>query len=394
VKTVVERAAWALLCLFVFTIPWEKSVWVPGIGTFARLLGIVAFGAGVAAAVVRRAPRRPNLALALAGVFMAWSGATYFWSLDRAATLARAVTLAELWVMFWLIWESCRGAARQRQLMAAYLAGAVAASAMAFARYAAHLQTSYRRYAAAGFDPNDFGLVLALAVPMALYLSLTARGAWCWLARGAALAAILAIFLTASRTALVATLVGFVFAAWTWRRARPAQRVSSVALLAVVLFGMMPAAPAPQRNRLATLPGELQGGTLHGRTHIWKCGLKAFKARALAGVGSGAYPAAVQPWLGRPPVAAFRYVAHNTFLSVLVETGLIGFGVYALLLGVLAAFVWAMPPPERALWAVLLAAWAAGVFTLTWEQYKPTWLIMALITTEWTRAYWRAGEAS
>ena len=61
-----ERAAWALLCVFVFSIPWEKSVWVPQVGSIARLLGILAFAGGAAAAIRYRSVRMPNLALALA----------------------------------------------------------------------------------------------------------------------------------------------------------------------------------------------------------------------------------------------------------------------------------------------------------------------------------------
>ena len=34
-----------------------------------------------------------------------------------------------------------------------------------------------------------------------------------------------------------------------------------------------------------------------------------------------------------------------------------------------------------------LAAWAIGVSQLTWEHYKPSWLMMALIVTEWARCY-------
>jgi hypothetical protein len=65
--SVLERVAWALLAFFVFTVPWEKSVWVPGVGTIARTAGMAAFAGGVVAAVVRGSIRRVNAALVLAG---------------------------------------------------------------------------------------------------------------------------------------------------------------------------------------------------------------------------------------------------------------------------------------------------------------------------------------
>jgi O-antigen ligase len=194
--------------------------------------------------------------------------------------------------------------------------------------------------------------------------------------------------LTASRASLVATFVAFTFSLFAWRAADRTFRVVSLALMAGLGLSLVHFAPAPQRNRLSTITTEVTTGTLHGRTRIWKAGLKAFKQHPLIGVGSGAYPKATEPWLGKPKVAGFQYVAHNTFLSVLVECGLAGFAIFGLLLGTLLFFIWTMPPLERWLWLVVSASWAAGVFTLTWEHYKPTWLILSLIATGWAGA-WR-----
>jgi hypothetical protein len=64
------------------------------------------------------------------------------------------------------------------------------------------------------------------------------------------------------------------------------------------------------------------------------------------------------------------------------------------MLGVLAVYTWMMPPPARALWAVMLTVWVAGVSTLTWEHRKPGWVFFALIMTEWARSFWPADEQS
>ncbi len=386
-----SRAARVLLCLFVFSIPWEKSIQMPGIATLSHLLGVLAFIAAAIVALRRGTIRPPNLALVLAAVFVLWAALTYLWSLDRQATFMRVATLAELLAMAWLIWDTCRDSLQQTRLMQAYICGAVAASASAFLRFFQGLQTYWRRYAAAGFDPNDFGLILALSIPVALYLSLRAGRGMRWCYRAAVLIVLCALLLTASRTALLTTFVAFGFALWTWREADRGHRLSSVLLLLFLLLGLYRFAPAPARERLATVTTEISSGTLHNRTLIWKAGLKIFRGHKVLGVGAGAYPEAVRPLLGTPGVPGHQYVAHNTFLSVLVECGAIGFALYALMLGTIVVYVWTMPTAERALWAVMLAVWAVGVSTLTWEHYKPSWLILALIMTEWGRPWRPAG---
>jgi O-antigen ligase len=389
-----QRAAGLLLCLFVFSIPWEKSVQMPGVATLSHAIGVLTFLAAAIAAVQRgsiRSPLRPpNLALCLAAVFVLWTGLSYFWSLDRHASGIRIATLAELLGMAWLIWDTCRDSQLQIRLMQSYVWGAVLASAGAGFRYFEGLQTYYRRYAAPGFEPNDFGLVLALSLPLALYLALGTSRLMRWCNRAAAMVVLSALLLTGSRTALVSAFVAFGFVLWTWHKADWGQRASGALLLLFLVLGLRGFAPEATRNRLATVTNELIAGTMHNRTVIWKAGLRVLRHHPILGVGAGAYPEAVRPQLGVPGRPGHSYVAHNTFLSVLVEYGAVGFTVYALMLGTLAIYVWTIAGTERALWAIMLAVWAVGVSTLTWEHHKPTWLVFALILTEWGRP-WRAG---
>jgi O-antigen ligase len=389
-----ERAvAWPLLWVLVFSIPWEKSLTVAGVGTITHLLGVLAALAGIAAVVQRRAFRRPNLALVLAAAFVLWSAMTLSWSYAPAATGAKVLTLGQLFVMMWLIWERCGTEIRLSSLTAAYVAGAAVSSVLTILRFAQGLQTYYQRYAATGFEPNDLGLTVALSIPLALHLASRGRGPLRWVWRGAVALAIAAILLSASRTALVVSYAAFAYPLWTWRKSDRSQKTSCVVLFSLLVLGPLYLAPHSSRQRLATLLAEDTPGNLHSRKQIWKAGLKVLLfERPLIGVGAGAYPEAVRPRLGTPAIAGHRYVAHNTYLSVLVESGFIGFGLFALTILVLAAFVWIMPFTERALWSVMLLVCGVGVTMLTWEHRKPLWFIAALITTAWARSFRLEGE--
>jgi O-antigen ligase len=382
-RDVFLAAAAALLWALVFSLPLEKGLQFPGLGTISRLIGWAAFTVGALAALRRRSLRAPNAALILAAAFTAWSALTWLWSVSRPATVTRAATMAQLFAMVWLIWEFCRTRRALLGLMAAYLAGCAASSVWTVVRAALNEQTNYRRFATAGFDPNDLGVTLALALPMALYLASRTRGVTPWLCRAAAAICIGGILLTASRTALVAAVAAFLFPVLTWRRSTWSNRISSVALLALFALGAARVAPPASRRRLATLPRELAGGTFHDRTRIWKAGARLLNRHAPLGIGAGAYPDAIAPSLGRSPVPTQPYTAHNTFFSVLVETGIAGFVLFGALLLVLAFFVWMMAPWERALWLTSLVVWIVGVSTLTWEHRKPTWLLFALIMAQW-----------
>jgi O-antigen ligase len=117
---------------------------------------------------------------------------------------------------------------------------------------------------------------------------------------------------------------------------------------------------------------EISEGTMTHRTVIWAAGMEAFRDHALAGVGAGAYGSVVLKALDIP------YAAHNTFLSVLAELGVVGALLFFGLLGSILYSVCRMRYLDKCLWIVLLLTWATGVSALTWEYHKPTWFLFGL----------------
>ena len=72
-------------------------------------------------------------------------------------------------------------------------------------------------------------------------------------------------------------------------------------------------------------------------------------------------------------------MSHNSYLSVLVELGLIGFILFSLILAIAFVKAWHQPKWQSWFWLTVLAVWSIGAFTLTWEARKSTWLFLSFI---------------
>ncbi|MDQ6706513.1 MAG: O-antigen ligase family protein [Acidobacteriota bacterium] len=375
------RIAFAFLWLFVFTLPGEKVLEIPGIGTITRLVGLVTIAVGVLALIEAGRIRRPAPAHVAMTMFVVWAAASYFWSLYPDGTQDRVSTFLQLLAMAWLIWELCLEDRELQLLIQAYVLGTLVSAGDTIGNYLFSHQTYYLRYATTGFEPNDLGLTLALSIPLSYYLVLRNKGLKAWIYRIQLVAAGAAILLTGSRAALVASVIALSLAAWTLRSLTTRLQIANVSMAALFVVAALLFVPASSWKRLATIHSEVTQGTLNERTTIWFAGLEALRQHPFLGVGAGAYPAAVRPVLGTG--VGMVFVAHNSFLSVLVEEGVIGFLAFAGLLGVLMLSIREMPSLERKLWIVALAAWAVGASTLTWEHRKPTWLLFSLLTAQW-----------
>jgi len=379
------KIAFGSLWLLVFAMPWEDAITISGFGTSVRLIGIVTLGLGALTIFERGKVRRPAVGHVVMAMFVLLAALSYLWSLFPEGTLIEAFSYVQLFTMVWLIWELAPAVQEQMHLMRAYVFGTFVSGLDTFYLFLSHQESVYQRYAGAKLDANDLGLIMALSIPMSYYLLLQNHGRMVWVYRVQLILAGTTILLTASRGATLATLVALAIVPLTQARLRGRQRVALLLTVILLIGGILFFVPETSWERLATVPAEFEQGTFTGRTIIWKAGWEIFRAHPFVGIGANAFRVIVSRELAEPirmGEADPAPPAHNTFLSVLVEQGVLGFAVFCGMLGALAVSLRGMPPFPQRLWIVSLAVWVVGVSSLTWEMRKPTWFFFGLLMAQ------------
>jgi O-antigen ligase len=363
---------YAALWLFVFSLPWQGIIRVGNVAVVGRLLGALALASALMAVVISARFRRWQLFHVAAMLFVIWCGIGVFY-FEMPNVPKKFWTFVQLFAVLWMIWELAPTTQRLRGLLAAYLLGA----------YVSALNTvlllrtgeAMRRFAAGGMDPNDLAMTLALAVPTAWYLGITTpRPVFRWIARGYLPIGLLAVILTGSRGGMLTALVGLLIIPLTGARLSPGKMAAAVVLLAAA--GGLAVAYVPENivARLESTGTEVEDARLGGRFKLWVAGANAFMKQPVMGYGTSGFIPAIEPELG--PRAQ---VAHNSFLSVLVEEGLIGFMLYATMLVTAFLSIRRLPALERRFALVLLLTMCTAMMPLTWEDVKAVWFTMALV---------------
>jgi O-antigen ligase len=361
----------AFLWLFVLTVPLDA--WpVAGIGSIALAVGAPLAVTSLVAIVRRGTLRNLTTSHYFMMAFVLWSALSFLWSVEEEATQARALTNLALLFFAWTYAQLIDRESYQDDMMFAYVAGCAIASAATVVNFARG-QTTYvyeTRYVANGYDPNDLGVTLALGIPLAWNIVTSQRG---W-KRAACLfylpLAIIAIFLTASRGALLTAAVGLSMIPITGRAGRGKKIVLALVAFACAAFAAVKIVPEGAWERLLTLGDQLQTGSLNGRADIWRAGLSQLSHALFTGVGAGAYPFSVETILHE------RMPAHNAFVSVLVELGPVGLVLFA---GIILSAIRPALRARRVFVAVLCGTWTIGVCSLTWEYRKTTWFVFSLL---------------
>jgi O-antigen ligase len=371
-----RKLAYILSVVLIFTIPWEDAVSIVGVSSVTRYIGIVTSAVWLVSTLLRKKVRKPHIFHLFVLLFIIWNLTSLFWTLAVDESIQLVKTYVQLFIFMYIIWDLYLTLKAVNKALQVFVFGCFILIFTTVINYTLGREISLYsggRYAGVG-NANELALILTLGLPIAWHLATSRdnqdRYTILQILNFAFIpGALFAILLTGTRTAIFAVIPAFAYIIGTTRRLKPILRYSSLVFLVGAMFWLEPLIPRSIIERLGTTGASIITGDLGGRVNLWLQSLSLFYIHPLFGIGSGA--------LSSPLVIGA--MAHNTFLSVLTEVGLIGFVLFTCILVIVVQQAINQKKAYAILWTTILTIWAIGVFTLTWEYRKVTWLFLTLV---------------
>lgn len=362
---------------YVFTVPWENVLIVPGIGTLNRIIGGMFIVGWTMFIVARGGIRLPHTFHTLIYANLAWISTTLLWTADAEASRVALLTITLLSITSMSLWDTFTSKEQILRLAQAYVLGCGIVFLLLLYNYLVGNTSAWeQRTSIANSNENEVGQTLAIGMPLAWFLATRAYSVistsrvlqiYNFLFPGIA---IIGILLTASRTGLVSTIPFFAFLIILGVRLSLQQRVLLFVSFVASVFAVIRFVPESSFDRALTIDEQIQGGDLGSRVDIWRRGwdlLASDPLRLVVGYGAATFESLI------------GQASHNIPLSVTVETGLVGVLIWVCMLFVVVSSIRKLHLEERLLWGSVLGVWGLGALVLNWHYDKVTWLVLALI---------------
>jgi O-antigen ligase len=373
-----------------------------GVVSVGKVGGILLALAWLAVVLTRPDARSDFLAVhpgmtAVIGGFLGWTLLSAVWAENpnaAAGSFGRYLLNA---LLFLIVFTAVRTRRQALFVAAAMVAGAVGASLFGLYLGPAPTDVSGDRLSGTGLDPNQLAsaLVAGIALSAAVAGNLKRYPGLRLAAVAAGICCILGIFFTVSRGGLVALGVSLVAALLYAGRWRLRIAVAAALISVVTIYYFTALAPPEARQRITqSTSGEAR--SKEGRTSLWEVAQRMAEANFVKGVGAGNFRTASPHYLLKPGAVARSdqiiskpLVAHNMYLEVLAEEGVIGLALFS------AIIVFSLGCALRAAkefvrrrdrgGEILARALAIGLigmlaadFFLSQQYSKQLWLLLAL----------------
>jgi O-antigen ligase len=379
-----------LLCAFVAFLPFEMMAYFEDAPSGSKLVGLVVLTAALVAFFAGHPLRLPSLPVVMRIVIVLFAAVSYGWSIDREGSLTYLLRLAQLLIFFLLIWEFAVTYDDQLWVLRSFLIGMLVPMVMALLAFRGASQIeleSGERFSGGGHDLNYLAYMFSVSILIAIYLSRNQRPLdhfLRWAYWGFAAWCVVQALLTGSRGGMLSLLATAFFAAFMlgmkFRKITVKTLVKSVMWLLLLIGAATPIAlwlvPQELLDRV-TLKGG--GGTSledDPRVRIWTRGWEVSKKAPVLGHGIASFFVLSEDSKGH------KSAPHNTYLSVLVELGIVGLALYLLFLALLLREAWRLPHRERLLWIGILSITLLNCFTCGSQSDKFTWFLYAMAAAQ------------
>jgi O-antigen ligase len=308
---------------------------VPDVGgsflSFDKVAGGLLLLSWMGAVVIRKEERRAFVSAhpAFFGVlvfFFGWVVFSLLWAPERSEGFEPASRYVLNAVLFLIVFTAIRNRKHVIWLVSAFVAASTLSAVYGLVTPRPGGEGEGRLAGSVG-DANELAAVLVAGLILALALAVISRHkpltrATLVVAAGLCL---LCLFLTLSRGGLIAlgvAMIAAVFVGGRWRG--KAVAVAAVTLTTLVVFFGFVASTA-QVQRVTEV------GSGSGRSSLWTVGWRMVQANPVKGVGVGQFQTSAVHYLIAPGTVARAdlivdapHVAHNLYLQVLSELGVVG----------------------------------------------------------------------
>ncbi len=368
---IINQFALFITCVFIFLIPWGDSIKdglpaIVGLASFAVVgLSIISGGSHRDYSIFH---------LMVIGLWV-WSLITLMWTQNYESGIEvakRAIQIMILPFLFTLIITN-----KERILIAyqSFVLGSFVGSCIIISNYLNGIQSPYyNRYGLANIETDLLGIMLAFAIPIGAYLNNTFENKWLKILNLFLIPIIVyAIFLTGTRTATLISIVGVLYWLYSQRKAPMKIKVSVFLAILLSVTALITIAPKASLDRAFSSGESISSGTLNYRTVIWGASLESWKESPIVGTGLGSLKFA----LGKKHVNYSG--AHNVYVEILTETGIVGLIIYIILLFSILNLILHTPSSEKVYLFSLFFMIIVSQMAQHSHYQKETWFVLTML---------------
>ena len=384
-----NKISFFLLCLYVFTLPSGTYFDLPHIGVISTIFlvaSLITYLLSLGSTKISKEifidfyiKRRYFFICCL---FFLLAAMTYFWTISPHHTETAIKASIQILLATFLVLSLVDSSKKIQIIIQFFILGGFVS--IFGILYSFFFGKSYfqeiTRYTITGLNPNDFGLIMALSIPMAWYLISKQKSSVIqWMMSAFIPLSVISIFLTGSRGSFVALLISLLIVPWTYINTSKKVKLFLILTIIIASYFVLFVIPANTVDRIYNIFNSAKSDNLSQRMDIWIASKKFVPYHSAIGVGTGAFRVAIERIMGR------EHVAHNTLLSILGEEGIIGLSIFIIIIVILIFKISKLQEQEKKTWTIILLTWIIGTSVLSWDYQLITWFLFSLIISTPTK---------